>query len=174
MPNTCAFSLPSRRLPKSERCGRRSVKPSAGPTLVRTLVPSRRGNAVLSAARPVSIRQNRRFWMSATNRTIILGRVPNGGTVRGYQELRCTVRNLDCEGHAGGLAVCLCILPALRERPHLQQTGSGSGGLTDHLVYSVSAEALCETAHKARKRSLTGRQPGASCHAAYRAPAPAG
>lgn len=36
MPNTCAFSLPSRRLPRSGRCGRRSVKPSAHPPLLRT------------------------------------------------------------------------------------------------------------------------------------------
>jgi hypothetical protein len=34
-------------------------------------------------ARPLPTRQNSRFWMPATNRTVIVSGVPNGGGVRG-------------------------------------------------------------------------------------------
>ena len=38
-----------------------------------------------SEARPVPTRQNSRFWMSATSRTVVVDGVPNGGIARGYQ-----------------------------------------------------------------------------------------
>src|SRR5437764_716786 len=34
MPNTCAYSLPSRHWPRSSRCSGRSVRPSASPTQI--------------------------------------------------------------------------------------------------------------------------------------------
>jgi hypothetical protein len=121
LPDTCPDRGSGWSLRSSSRYGRRSVKPSADATLVRTrhlplllaqgksprsrpsrrqqrrgskpcgrcsagaslpisgcLAPSRSGNAALRA-RPVPTRQNSRFWMSATSRTVIVRGVPNGG-----------------------------------------------------------------------------------------------
>jgi len=125
MPDRCPDRGSSWSFRRSGRCSRRSVKPSADPTLVRTRHlplllargksprprPSwpeqRRGSKRCrrcsgpthhspprddwlhpaeetqhTKARPVLTRQNNRFWMSATSRTIIVRGVPNGGDGR--------------------------------------------------------------------------------------------
>jgi hypothetical protein len=121
LPDTCPDRDSGWSFRRSGRYSRRSVKPSADPTLVRTrhllLLLARgsrrdqdhpvRSNAEAqspagaaqpahrcpsrdawlepaegmqhSEARPVQTRQNSRFWMSATSRTVIVRSVPNGG-----------------------------------------------------------------------------------------------
>jgi hypothetical protein len=125
LPDMCPDRGSSWSFRRSSRYGRRSVKPSANPTLVRTRhLPlllawgSRRDQDPLSAATlglkalqallsrhiaarlgmpgsnpqrepstqkpltPVPTRQNSRFRMSATSRTVIVCGVPNGGDAR--------------------------------------------------------------------------------------------
>ncbi len=47
-----------------------------------------------SAARPAPTRQNSRFWMSATSRTVIVRGVPNGGSRAPYPHPAVTVRDV--------------------------------------------------------------------------------
>ena len=59
MPNACAHTLPKRRWPRSQPRCRRSVKPSAGPTLIRTrhLPFCRRGKAAAIKTTPSAATQ---------------------------------------------------------------------------------------------------------------------